>query len=47
MGGFVVKGDSGNIYALQLLSKEKCQCPATFRCYHIKVACLIEDKYIR
>ena len=38
MGGFVVKGDSGNLYAVQLFPKEKCQCPATVRCYHIKAA---------
>ena len=38
MGGFMVKGDSGNLYAVQLFPKEKCQCPATVRCYHIKAA---------
>ena len=38
MGGFVVKGDSGNLNAVQLFPKEKCQCPATVRCYHIKAA---------
>ena len=40
MGGFMVKGKCGKLYAVKLFPKESCQCPSgsTGRCYHILAA---------
>ena len=35
---FLVKGTKDARYAVQLFSKQTCQCPSTSQCYHIVAA---------
>ena len=46
MSAFIVQGNSGKTYSVQLFPKERCNCPSTTTCWHIiaaKMSCWMKE----